>query len=114
MKVIVAGSRNFKDYKLLKDTLDILLSINKDIEIISGGAKGADFLGEKFANENNLKLTLFPADWSLDKKAGYIRNKQMAEYGDSLVAFWDGKSKGTKMMIDLAKNLNLKMKIIMY
>ena len=114
MKVIVAGTRYFNNYDLLKETLDNLLTINKNIEIISGGSKGADYLGEKYANENNLKLTIFPADWTLGKKAGYIRNKQMSEYGDALIAFWDNKSQGTKMMIDLAKQKNLKIKVIFY
>lgn len=115
MKVIIAGSRNFNDYILLKNNCDILLSITKEtIEIVSGGARGADTLGEKYAHENNLELKIFPADWSIGKGAGFIRNKQMAEYADALIAFWDGESKGTKMMIDLAKKMNLKVKVVIY
>ncbi len=115
MKVIIAGSRNFNDYSLLKNNCDILLSIAKEsIEIVSGGARGADSLGERYAHENNLELKIFPADWSIGKSAGFIRNKQMSEYGDALIAFWDGKSAGTKMMIDLAKKMNLKVKVILY
>ncbi len=115
MKVIIAGTRYFSNYTLLKNIIDELLKIvNNDIEIVSGGAKGADALGEKYSKENNLNLKIFPADWKLGKGAGFIRNKQMADYADALIAFWDGKSKGTKMMIDLAKQKGLKIKIIMY
>jgi hypothetical protein len=109
MKVIIAGSRDFNDYNLLKNNCDVLLSLTKEnIEIVSGGARGADSLGERYAQENNLELKIFPADWSIGKGAGFIRNKQMADYSDALIAFWDGKSKGTKMMIDLAKKNELK------
>jgi hypothetical protein len=104
-KVIVAGSRNFCDYELLKRKLMFLLK-NKsknDVEIISGGAKGADYLGERFAKENGYNLRIFKANWNkYGKKAGPIRNTEMVEYADALVAFWDGKSKGTAHVIDFA------------
>lgn len=115
MKVIIAGSRNFNDYKFLCEKCDKILSNQKDIEIVSGTANGADKLGETYAIENNYKLTKFPADWNkYGKTAGYLRNMQMAEYADALIAFWDGKSKGTKHMIDLAKQYGLKVRIILY
>lgn len=114
MKIIIAGSRYFNDYKLLKSTISEYLEQLDDVEIVSGGAKGADKLGELFANENNYKLIIFPADWSIGKGAGFIRNKQMADYGDALIAFWDGQSKGTKMMIELAKKMNLKVNVVLY
>lgn len=115
MKVIIAGSRDFNNYTLLKNNCDILLSITKEnIEIVSGGARGADSLGERYAHENNLQLKIFPANWNLGKHAGFLRNKEMADYADALIAFWDGKSKGTKMMIELAKSQNLKVKVVKY
>lgn len=115
MKVIIAGGRGFNDYKFLFEKCENILSKQKDVEIVSGTARGADELGEKYAKEKGFKLKQFPADWDKYKKgAGYIRNKQMAEYADSLIAFWDGKSKGTKHMIDLAKEHNLKIRIIKY
>jgi hypothetical protein len=87
----------------------------EDIEIVSGKAKGADTLGELYANENNIKIIEFPADWEkFGKKAGYIRNEEMAKYSDSCIVFWDGKSKGTKHMIELAKKYNLNLKIVKY
>ncbi len=115
MKIIIAGSRDFNNYELLKEKIDFLTSkISENIEIVSGNARGADALGEKYAKENNHDLKLFPADWSIGKSAGYIRNKQMADYADALIAFWDGESKGTKMMIELAKQMNLKVKVVKY
>ena len=115
MKVIIAGGRTFSDYNKLKQTCDFLLGDKTDIEIVSGTANGADKLGERYAHENSHKLTLFPADWDkYGKSAGYIRNKQMAEYADALIAFWDGISKGTLHMINLAKENNLKVRVIKY
>jgi hypothetical protein len=107
MKIIIAGSRTYNDYELLKRVCDETLSLIT--EIVSGTANGADKLGERYAKEKGYPIKQFPADWNkYGKSAGYIRNKQMAEYADALIAFWDGKSKGTKHMIDLAKLNNLK------
>jgi len=116
MKVIIAGSRSFSDYDLLKEKMDkILKNQNKEeIEIISGTASGADKLGERYAKENNLKLKKFPADWSLGKKAGYIRNEEMAKYADACIVLWDGMSKGSKHMIDLAEQYKLKLRVIIF
>ena len=117
MKVIIAGSRDFDDYELLKVKCDYYLSNSLDtqIEIVSGTARGADSLGEQYAIDKGYKITKFPADWNqYGKSAGYVRNKQMAEYSDCLICFWDGKSSGTKHMIDLAKSYNLKTKVVIY
>lgn len=116
MKIIIAGSRSFADYSLLKEKMNsILKNQNKDdIEIVSGTASGADKLGERYAKENNLKLKQFPADWSLGKKAGYIRNEEMAKYADACVVLWDGISKGSKHMINLAEQYNLKLRVIKF
>ena len=107
-RIIVAGSRTFNDYKKVVSALSLYLKQNERITIISGGAAGADQLGEQFAKENNILLKKFPAQWNLyGKRAGYLRNLEMMNFalqGDKaiLVAFWDGKSKGTKHMIDSA------------
>lgn len=114
MKVIIAGGRNFNNYELLRDSCDEILTNQTEVEIVSGGARGADALGEKYAKEKNYPIKLFPADWSLGKKAGYLRNQQMGDYADALIAFWDGQSKGTKHMIDIAKAKGLKLRIINY
>lgn len=99
-KVIVAGTRNFNDYQKVKEYLDdFRLSVPIQC-IVSGGATGADKLGERYAKENNIPCVIFPAHWEQHgKSAGPIRNKQMAQYADYLIAFWDNKSKGTKSMI---------------
>lgn len=114
-KVIVAGSRTFNDYGLLKEKLDYYLSNYNNVEIVSGTAKGADQYGERYAKERGFSIKKFPAQWDkYGKKAGYLRNKQMAEYADALVAFWDGKSKGTKIMIDLAKQYGLQIRVVYF
>lgn len=114
MKLIIAGGRDFSDYEKLRHYLNNLTTLSNIEEIVSGGAKGADFLGETYALEYGLPVKKFPADWSLGKKAGYLRNKQMAEYATHCICFWDGESKGTKLMIDLAKEHKLKTIVIKY
>lgn len=115
MKVIVAGGRKFNNYNLLKTTLNNILSNKTDIEIVSGTANGADKLGERYAEQYNYHIKKFPAEWDkYGKSAGYIRNEEMAKYADALVAYWDGISKGTRHMIDLAEKHNLKVRVIRY
>lgn len=117
MKVIVAGGRDFNSFSLLSSKLDFFLKdLNKeDIEIVSGKAKGADTLGERYAKERGLKIKEFPADWNtFGKMAGPRRNTEMANYADCLVAFWDGESKGTDHMIWTANNLGLKVRVVRY
>lgn len=108
LRIIVAGGRDFSDYDKMCSVLDPFIGEEVDkVKIISGGAQGADKLGEKYAKESSMDLIIFPADWSkYGKSAGHIRNKQMAEYGDMLFAFWDGESRGTKNMIDEALKAN--------
>ncbi|MBR2788851.1 MAG: DUF2493 domain-containing protein [Erysipelotrichaceae bacterium] len=120
-RFIVAGGVHFEDYETLKETLDDLFKeIPKDeIEIISGHARGADSLGEKYAEEKGLKCIVFPADWKkYGRAAGPIRNRQMLDYAleeeAHLVAFWNGESRGTKNMIDIATKAGISIKIIGY
>lgn len=120
MKVIVAGGRDFKDYYLLKETLDNFQQEYGNItEVVSGGARGSDKLGEQYANENKIPIKRFVPDWEgLGKKAGFVRNNQMGDYAKEhngmLVAFWDKQSKGTKGMIDYAKKIGLKSVVVYY
>jgi len=104
MKIIVAGSRDFNDKKLLFSKVDkIKISLNIS-EIVSGTARGADTLGEQYAEENGLKCTKFSAEWDLyGKSAGHKRNSLMGEYTDYALVFWDGKSRGSKNMIETMK-----------
>jgi hypothetical protein len=115
MKVIIAGSRDFNDYNELCKFCDHVLQNQKEIEVVSGTAKGADQLGEKYATERGYTIKQFPADWDKHgRSAGYIRNEEMAKYADALIAFWNGNSKGTEHMINLAKKYNLKIKVRNY
>jgi len=110
-KLIIAGSRNFTDFRLFSQVCDKLYK-QKPFSIISGGARGADSLAETYADLRGLKCEVFPADWDKHgKKAGYLRNKQMSEEGDALLAFWDGNSRGTMHMIDIAMMRALPVKI---
>lgn len=118
-RIIVAGGRRFANYPLLKHKMDVITKNLREsgayIQIVSGKAPGVDTLGEKWARQRGVTVKEFPADWeSHGKRAGYIRNKQMAEYGTHLVAFWDGSSPGTKLMIELAKEHGLTVRVIRY
>ena len=139
VRIIIAGGREFNDYELLEQSVNNIIfdlecrntvtgignesRINEKhlIEFISGTARGADQLGEKYVNESIWSVKRFPANWDLyGKSAGYIRNEQMAKYAMSdnsygvLIAFWDGKSRGTKHMIDLAKKYGLEVHVVNY
>lgn len=112
-RVIIAGGRDFNDYELLKTTMDKLLSnVSDEIVVVSGRARGADSLGERYAQERGYSVSLFPAQWNLyGKRAGFLRNEEMAKNADALVAFWDGQSRGTESMIRLARQRGLKVRI---
>jgi hypothetical protein len=117
-KVIIAGSRGFSNYKLLKDTCDKYLREKKkthNVVVISGHARGADSLGEKYASDEDLDLEIYPADWKkYGKSAGFMRNEQMADIADAVIAFWNGESHGTKHMIDIAEEKGLNVKVVNY
>lgn len=113
-KVIIAGSRGFSDFPLLYAKCEEILESQTDIEIVSGTARGADKLGEHYASLKGYSVRQFPADWSKGRSAGFIRNVEMANYSDCLIAFWDGASRGTKHMIDLATERGLSVHIINY
>lgn len=105
MKYIVAGGRDFNNYSLM--TLILSRHINPEEDtIISGGARGADELGARYASEHGVPLQIFPAYWdTYGKSAGFIRNAEMGEHADCAIVFWDGKSKGSKHMIKTMKYL---------
>ena len=115
-RVIVAGGRDFNNYNGLAASLDYLLkNINDEIQIVCGMARGADRLGERYAKERGYKVIYFPADWDIDgRSAGFKRNVKMADYADALVAFWDGKSSGTKHMIETAQSKGLDVRVKRY
>ena len=115
MKVIIAGGRDFNDYDQLRSYCDYLLQNKDEIEVVSGCARGADKLGERYAEERGYAIKRFPADWGTHgKSAGYLRNEEMADYADALIVFWDGQSKGTEHMINIAEKESLKIRIRRY
>ena len=115
MKIIIAGSRSFNNYYLLYNTLIELQKEMKIDEIVCGGAKGADTLGATAAKILNIPVKYFIPEWDkLGKSAGFIRNHKMGDYADFLLAFWDGKSHGTKDMINYMQQLGKHGKVILY
>ena len=107
MRTIIAGSRNIEDYEILKSVMSKIEWVPS--AILSGGAKGVDRLGESWAHQNCIDLTIYEAEWDkFGNSAGYKRNELMANNAEALVAIWDGSSKGTKHMIDLATAHGLK------
>lgn len=114
MKLLIAGSRSFDNYELLCNEMKSY-DISKIDYIISGTARGADKLGERFARDNNIKILSFPAEWDkYGKSAGYKRNLLMGEECDEAIIFYDGSSKGSMHMINILKEKNKKYKVINY
>lgn len=109
MKVAVIGSRTFNDYELVKETLSTFtISL-----LVSGGAKGADSLGERYANENNIETLIFKPDWKKHgPAAGPLRNTDIVNNADTIIAFWDCESRGTKDSITKAEKLGKEVIII--
>lgn len=110
MKVIIAGSREITDKDLVYEILD---SCDLEIsEVVCGTARGPDTIGEFWAKDRGIPVKYFKPDWKgLGKKAGSLRNIQMGDYADALVAIWDGKSNGTRHMIEYARNKGLTIRV---
>ena len=107
MKVIIAGSRSISNYEIVCKTIEE--STFELSEVVSGGAQGIDLLGERYAKEHSKPIKQFIPDWDkYGKSAGPRRNELMALYSEALIYIYDGKSKGTKNMIELAKRYKLK------
>jgi 3-keto-L-gulonate-6-phosphate decarboxylase len=115
MKTIIAGSRGCNSFSTVCDAISQSGFGDEITEIVSGGALGVDQLGEKFAHKFDIPMKQFLADWKqYDKAAGMIRNREMAEYSQALIAVYDGSSKGTANMIEEAKKRNLKVYVHLY
>lgn len=110
-KIIIAGGRDFNDYQAVEKEAE-----KYDIDIVvCGMAKGADTLGRAYAEKFKIGLKKFPADWiKFGKRAGILRNCHMGNYADGLIAFWDGKSKGTEHMISYMRKLEKPVVVIPY
>lgn len=109
MKLIIAGSRDIKDPLAVIERAIAHFGITGVTTVVSGAARGIDQAGEDWARKNGLSIVLFPAQWQTHgKAAGPIRNRKMAEHATALLAIWDGSSRGTKSMIEIATELGLK------
>ena len=107
IKVAIIGSRGFNNYSLLREKMFQVFRLADIEEIISGGAIGADSLASKFAKEMDIPFREYTPDYGLSgKKAPILRNLEIAQHCDTLVAFWDGASKGTNFTIKQAHRLN--------
>ncbi|MCK9575696.1 MAG: DUF2493 domain-containing protein [Candidatus Pacearchaeota archaeon] len=130
LKIAIVGSRSFNDYDKLKSVMNTLKEYYKDhkITVVSGGANGADKLGEKWANENSLETLIFIPSWDdlshpnarilinkwgkqYDANAGMRRNKDIVDNAHIVIAFWDGVSSGTNDSIKYAKKTKKPLKI---
>jgi hypothetical protein len=106
MKLAVIGSRNFSDSHLLTKCLNMLNEEYQLTTIVSGGAKGADIMGQRWAEIRGIETEIYLPDWeNLGKRAGILRNKDIVEASDIIIAFWDGISNGTRNSIDVAHSL---------
>jgi len=107
MKTIIAGARDIDIFNIVEDAIK---KAGFDItEVVSGVCEGVDLLGEEWAKKNNIPVKRFPADWDKHgKAAGPIRNQQMAEYADAIIAIVTPESKGTKDMLRKANKHDLK------
>lgn len=114
LKVIIAGGRDFEDYDRLCERCHTLLKPFNEVEVVSGTARGADALGERYAKYRNYPIKRFKPNWSQGLAAGPIRNRAMADYADMLIAFWDGRSSGTRNMIDEASKRGLIVHVCTY
>jgi hypothetical protein len=105
MKLIIAGSRSFRDYQLLCQVLGS--ERHRITEVLHGGARGADQLGFRWAVRHHVRSRCFAAAWErFGKSAGVRRNQQLAQAGDMLLAFWDGQSPGTAHMVQCMRALS--------
>lgn len=117
MKIAIVGGRDFNDYEFLEKELAKFIEENNISlnSIVSGGAKGADTLAEKFATEMGVEMIIFKPNFEkYGRGAALARNTQIIQKSDVVFAFWDGKSKGTHDSIKKAEKLNKRLLIFNY
>ena len=115
MKVIIAGGRDYNNYAFLAQIMDDFVKENNVEVVVCGCAAGADSVGARWDKERGIPVKEFPAEWDVfGKKAGILRNHDMGNYADFLVAFWDGKSAGTRDMISYMKQIGKHGTVIKY
>jgi hypothetical protein len=110
MRVIISGSRTVRDYNLIVRAVEES-GFQIDV-VVSGRAEGVDRYGEEWAANHDVPVDEYPADWGAHgRSAGHIRNREMADNADALIAIWDGESRGTRNMIETAKRLGLRVHV---
>jgi predicted Rossmann fold nucleotide-binding protein DprA/Smf involved in DNA uptake len=116
MKLAIVGGRDFDNYEKMRGAFDFFFgTISASIEIVSGGAIGADSLAKKLAQDNKMGYVEYLPDWDkYGRSAGFKRNRQIAEYADMILVFWNGKSHGTKNTIDHAAELKKNTVVVYY
>ena len=115
MKIAIVGSRGFNDYEMLVSFITSNISVSDIAAMVSGGAIGADTLGERFAEEHNIEKVIYKPDWKLHgRAAGFIRNEEIIKAADVVFAFWDGASRGTADSINKSYKYNKKVFIKKY
>ena len=104
MKILICGGRDYNNWLKFCEVMSEYFAWDRyDLELISGGARGADSLAEQWAKEYGVIITVFPADWkTYGTRAGYLRNVLMADQNPDLVIAFPG-SKGTAMMVKIAR-----------
>ena len=118
-RLVVCGGRDFADEAVLAAALDRFLAEHEAVEFVTGHAPGADALAEKYASEHGIPNKIIPADWQqYGRSAGPIRNRQMLDYAaeaePAVLAFWDGKSRGTRHTIETAKTMGIAVDVVRY
>lgn len=115
IRLIIAGGRDFDNVSMLIEAMQGYVVDPLLLTIVSGTARGADQMGEHYAKLKNLPIDRYPANWKEHgRSAGYKRNAVMADNATDLLAFWDGASRGTKHMIDLAASKGLNVRVVKY
>jgi len=117
MKTIICGSRWINNYFLIDVSIQAAEKEKgiKITEIVTGGCSGIDQLAENYAKEHGIRLSIFPANWSkYDLSAGAIRDQQMVDYADALIAIWDSQSRGTQITINMAMKKGIPVYIRLY
>ena len=115
MKILVCGSRTFTDADAIERELRAYTQYEPNATVIEGAARGADIIAGNVAHRMGFIIEEYPADWNkYGKRAGFIRNTEMLAKGrpDIVIAFWDGQSRGTAMMIEIAKKAGVPVKVI--
>lgn len=115
MKVLVCGGRDYSDREYLYRVLNLTARELGAFTVVQGDCRGADRMAGDWAIKYGMKVEIFPANWDVHgKAAGFIRNKEMIEVADRVIAFWDGQSRGTAHTIQLAQHRYIPTKIVKY